>query len=113
MKTPRHHIAVQPARDGDLLVCLSGEFDMSCGTALTDVFEAASREPGVGRVTVDLERVTFFDSHGLAGLVMGYEAARAAGRRFVVIRAQGMLKEVLRVTGLAEVLGGQESPATG
>ncbi|WP_203843352.1 STAS domain-containing protein [Winogradskya humida] len=101
-----HHyqIAVQPARDGVLLVCLGGQFDMGVGTALADALRTAAQEAGVEQVFVDMQRVAFFDSHGIAGLVAGYEAARSAGRRFSVTNARGMVKHILDVTGLAEVL---------
>ena len=104
VNTPSHSIAVRPVYDGGLLVCLAGQFDMSVGTALVDALRLAAQEPSVVRVTVDLERVTFFDSHGIAGLVAGYEAARTAGRAFSVSNARGMVKQVLDITGLSEVL---------
>jgi anti-anti-sigma factor len=111
VSTPHFEINVRPAADGVLLVCLAGDFDMSVGEALADALVGAAHSPGADQVLVDLRRTVFFDSHGIAGLIAGYEAARAAGRRFTVTHAQGMVKQVLDITGLTEVLGGEQESA--
>ena len=53
---------------------------------------------------MDLDRTRFLDSHGIAGLVAGYEEAARAGMRFTVVNAHGMVERVLDITGLSEVL---------
>ena len=111
VSTPHFEIAVRPASQGVLLVCLAGDFDMSVGDALAEALIGAAHSPGADHVLVDLRRTVFFDSHGIAGLVAGYEAAVAAGRRFTVAHAQGMVKQVLDITGLSEVLGGDPKNA--
>ena len=88
---------------GVLRVCLVGDFDMSVATALSDALVRAARAPGVRRVVVDLHRTVFLDSHGIAALLAGFEAASRAGRGFTVTNAHGMVLQVLEITGLAEV----------
>jgi anti-sigma B factor antagonist len=91
---------------GVLLVCLAGDFDMSVAADLSDALVRAARAPGAQRIMVDMQRTAFLDSHGVAALVTGFEAARAAGRGFSVTNAEGMVRQVLEITGLAEVFAG-------
>ena len=88
---------------GVLRVCLAGDFDMSVATELSDALVRAARAPGVRRWVVDLHRTVFLDSHGIAALLAGFEAASRAGRGFTVTNAHGMVLQVLEITGLAEV----------
>jgi anti-anti-sigma factor len=57
---------------------------------------------------VDLQRTEFLDSHGIAGLLAGFEAATSAGRRFSVINAKGVVRQVLEITGLAELFADRQ-----
>ena len=102
--TPPFEILTELNPGGVLRVCLAGDFDISVGTALSDALVGAARQPGVTHVVVDLSRTGFLASHGVAGLVAGYETATAAGRRFTVVNARGLPRQVLDITGLAEVL---------
>ena len=101
--TPIHEIRTRTAPGGVLHVCLAGDFDMSVAAELSDALVHAARTPGVERVVVDLGRTDFLDSHGIAGLLAGFDAAALAGRRFGVTNARGMVLQVLQITGLAEV----------
>ena len=103
-------ITAQPMPGGSFRISLAGEFDMSVGDALSDALVGAARQPGVTVVVVDLRRTVFLDSHGVAALVAGYEAAAQAGRRFTAVNARGLVKDVLDVTGLSEVLLEHEGP---
>jgi anti-sigma B factor antagonist len=102
--TPHFEIAAQSAPDGVLLVRLAGDFDMAVGTTLAEALVRAANDPAVARVVVDLQGAEFLDSHGVAGLVAGYEEASRIGRRFTVTNAHGMVRRVLDITGLSEVL---------
>ncbi|MDI6103058.1 STAS domain-containing protein [Actinoplanes sp. NEAU-A12] len=102
--TPPFTISSHETPTGLLRVSLSGEFDMSVGDALSRALVDAARRPGVTRVIVDLEHTRLIDSHAVAGLVAGYEAAAAVGRGFTVVNGGGLVQQVLDVTGLSEVL---------
>jgi anti-anti-sigma factor len=104
VNTPQFTIAMQETAPGVLRVCLGGEFDMGVGDALADTLRDAARRPGVSQVLVDLYNTTLIDSHAVAGLVNGYEAAMSAGVRFTVVNGRNMVQQVLEITGLAEVL---------
>jgi anti-anti-sigma factor len=101
--TPIHEISTQLTAGGVLLVDLAGDFDMSVSAELSDALVRAARTPGVARVVVDLRHTAFLDSHGVAGLVAGFDAATREGRGFGVTNASGMVRQVLEITGLAEV----------
>ena len=101
---PHFTITLREAPPGVLRVCLAGDFDMSVGGALADALVEAARRPGVAQVVVDLAATQFIDSHAVAGLVAGFEAAAALGRGFTVVNGHGLVQQVLDITGLSEVL---------
>jgi len=101
---PHFTISLLETPPGVLRVCLTGDFDMSVGDALSAALVKAARRPGVSDVIVDLERTRFIDSHAVAGLVAGFEAARSARRSFTVVNGHGLVQQVLDITGLSEVL---------
>jgi anti-anti-sigma factor len=112
VNTSPFEIIAEPMPGGSFRVRLAGEFDMSVGDALSEALVNAARQPGVTAVVVDLRRTRFLDSHAVAGLVAGYEAAARAGRHFTAVNAQGLVKDVLDITGLSEVLLDRDHPAT-
>jgi anti-anti-sigma factor len=105
--TPPFAISAHETSTGVLRVSLSGEFDMSVGDALSRALSDAVHRPGTTRVIVDLEHTQLIDSHAIAGLVAGYEAATSTGRDFTVVNGQGLVQDVLDITGLSEVFCGQ------
>jgi anti-anti-sigma factor len=104
VSTPIYEIDSDVSPAGVLRVRLAGDFDMSVATELSESLVASARTPGVDRVVVDLEHTKFLDSHGLAALIAGFDAAVQEGRSFTVANAHGMVRQVLDITGLAEVL---------
>ncbi|GAA1630320.1 STAS domain-containing protein [Actinoplanes couchii] len=104
MTTPSHTITHDRTPTGTVRVILTGDFDMSIGDALITSLREAVLLPGTDHVVVDLEHTGFIDSHIVANLVAGYEAAGTAQRSFTVINAHGIVQQVLDVTGLSEVL---------
>src|SRR5690348_2230658 len=98
LETPvvnRGHFQIDTRRGagGVTRVCLAGDFDMSVGTELSDALVAAVREPGVTWVVVDMARTVFLDSHGVAGLIAGFDEAVRAECRFTVTRVRGTVKQ--------------------
>jgi len=108
--TPIHEISTELRPGGVLHVCLAGEFAMSVAAELSGALVRAAGAPGARRVVVDLRHTAFLDSHGIAGLVAGFEAAGRAGRGFSVTNARGIVRQVLDITGLAEVFDGGPEP---
>ena len=110
MTIPHYEIDSQMSPDGVLRVRLAGDFDMTVGPELSDALVGAANSADASRVVVDLGGTEFLDSHGVAGLVAGYEAAARAGCRFTAVNARGLVKDVLEITGLAEVLLTHDDP---
>ncbi|MDX6205041.1 MAG: anti-sigma factor antagonist [Frankiales bacterium] len=83
------------------VISVAGEIDMATVSGLRDALETALHQPDP-RLILDLSRVDFCDSSGLAVLV----AARRRLPAEAPLRlagAQPIVARVLQVTGLAEV----------
>ncbi|MFN7552893.1 MAG: STAS domain-containing protein [Pseudomonadota bacterium] len=87
--------------DGLLLVRVAGEVDLSWSQSIRKaVLDALSRAPAVG---VDLSRVTYIDSSGIAALVEGFQTARGKGQRFALVAASPQVRAVLQLARLDRV----------
>ncbi|GAA2699303.1 STAS domain-containing protein [Micromonospora olivasterospora] len=83
---------------------LAGELDMSSAPELNAALDRLTDE-GERHLLVDLSELTFCDSTGIAAFVRGDNRATARGGWLRVTGATGRVERVLRITGLADVLG--------
>jgi anti-sigma B factor antagonist len=83
-----------------VLVRVRGEVDLSWSQQVRDVILVALDRGGVG---VELARVTYIDSSGIAALVEGFQRARSAGRRYGLIAASKQVLAVLQLARLDKV----------
>jgi anti-anti-sigma factor len=90
---------------GQVVVEVAGEVDVLTAGRLREALGDAVRVAGAGPVIVDLSRLDFLDSTGVQALIDGYHTAMVAGGTLTVRGAHGIPARVLRVVGLAEVLG--------
>ena len=105
-------MAVSSVRTGSALtVAVTGELDLLTGPAVDRAIAAALATDGVDLVRVDVARVGFLDSSGLALLLKGRRLADARGVAYRVVGSHGLTEQVLRMTGVWEHLTGDESPA--
>ena len=91
---------------------LAGELDLGG----IDEFErllAAGEGPEGGTVVLDLRELTFIDSSGLRALIMADQRVRADGGRFIVVRGQQRVNEVLEMTGVAQRMELVDEPPAG
>jgi anti-anti-sigma factor len=88
---------------GGALVAIQGELDISNASTLEEHLQRAEAD-GPGLLVMDLSRLDFMDSTGLRLLISADQRARAAGRRFVLVRGNQMVQRVLRLTRLDERL---------
>lgn len=90
-------------RDGQTLVALVGELDIASAPRLEEgLAEVEGNSPGT--LVLDLRRVEFIDSTGLRAVIAADERARAADRRFVVVRGPAAVERVFSVTQLDQRL---------
>jgi anti-sigma B factor antagonist len=85
---------------GYTLVRVQGEVDLSWSQQVRDTILAAL---GRGDAGVELSRVTYIDSSGIAALVEGFQTARAKGKRFGLIAASQQVLAVLQLARLDKV----------
>jgi len=95
--------------DGEMRLILAGEIDLaSHDVLLTEIIQLVGGS--ATHLVIDLEAVTFVDSGGVGVLVKGYHAARDTGCGYKIVNPQGMVKQVLEITGvLATLITGSPS----
>jgi anti-sigma B factor antagonist len=91
-------------------VHLVGDLDAEGGQkakrALAAIFEAGRIE-----ITVNLDRVGFLDSSGLASLIASLRTAREHGGDVRIETSNNRIRRVLEVTALAQVFKLQPAPS--
>src|SRR5207248_86862 len=107
-------------RGGRATVILAGELDMASVETVSETLRSVEVDrPSV--IALDLRRLRFMDSTGLALAVRAHMRARREGRRFVVVPGPPQVQRAFSVTGLDTVLefehrrgsGGVEQPERG
>ena len=103
-------LAITVERDADTVVLrLAGELDLGTaplfGSRLHEVEDEGSL------VVVDLRRVTFMDSSGIAQLLGAHRRARRRGVRFLAVRTpQTPVAQILNMTALERTFETAEQP---
>jgi anti-anti-sigma factor len=93
-------LQVRPVpRAGGAELELSGELTLATVTRAEDgLTEAERSRPAL--LVLDLRRVRFMDSTGLAALVAAQKRGRRDGRRLIVVMSPGAVERLLTLTGL-------------
>jgi anti-sigma B factor antagonist len=79
------------------LVAFEGELDMAT-EAQARAGLAAGEATAPGILVVDLRRLAFMDSTGVKLVLEGELRAKAGGWGYAVVRGEGMVRRLLRVT---------------
>jgi len=88
-------------RDGDTVtVAIVVELDLSTSDEVEEQLIAAGSAEGVTHLVVDLSGVPFLDSAGINALLKVRRWADANERTVRVVGADGMVREVLELTGV-------------
>jgi anti-sigma B factor antagonist len=90
------------AATGEVRLALEGELDIGSAGELQDAI-ALDAHPGA-RVVLDIERLEYMDSTGLAILARAADAARREGWEFAVTHGTGQVRRVLGLSGLDSIL---------
>ena len=87
--------------DTATILDVSGNIDMSNSPEVRKVLLREIRENGV--VVVNLTRVGYIDSSGVASLVEGLKASRESGSRFILFGLNDSAREVLKISRLLKL----------
>jgi anti-sigma B factor antagonist/stage II sporulation protein AA (anti-sigma F factor antagonist) len=90
-----------PTEAEEVRVQLSGELDLAVADDVRAALDAAIR-CARERVLVDISRVTFMDSTGLATLVHARDAARDQGRRLFLTQPRAQVRRLFQITGMLD-----------
>lgn len=99
-----HEIRVLPPEARHCVVEASGELDMAVSGELRAAVAAISPAQ-VDWIIVDLSAVTLIDSSAVKELVDAHHGAAASGQILIVRDPRPIVARVLRVTGVATLLG--------
>jgi len=101
-------ISVSSERTGDVItVRVAGDVDLATSLTVENAVLDAVAVDGVTAVQVDLSRVEFLDSSGVALLLKGRRAADRRGIAFRVTDAHGIPRQILELTGVWPHLVGE------
>jgi anti-sigma B factor antagonist len=90
-------------RDGIELVLVEGEVDIATAAKLISVLNSSVAE-AIKSVVVDLSRVWFMDSTGLALLINARRRLSLRRKGFAVVCPPGQLRRVFEITDMIETL---------
>jgi anti-sigma B factor antagonist len=93
-------------QDGDrscVRLVLAGELDMASAKRLQEAVTRAC-DDGAKELTLDLARLAFVDSSGLAAIVYASWQCERAGCELALVPGRASVQRVFDVTGLAEHL---------
>ena len=99
----RHHLDVHArCSNGDYVVTPDGELDLFTSAELTRALREHERSSR--RLVLDLSKLRFVDSAGLALLIAQHRRAQHDGTEFAIANARGDVRRVLAISGLDRVL---------
>jgi anti-anti-sigma factor len=94
---------------GAQVVELVGELDVG---SIAELEDALAGTLGAGRICLDLARLEFIDSSGLAGIVRAHQAADGAGGELTIVAPSGTVRRTLETSGLTRMLRVVDDRAT-
>ena len=98
---PSWHVDVDPQPDG-VVVHVAGDLDLETAPLLIADAEPLFRPDHA--VVIDLRRLAFIDSSGLAALIRLHRHASGNGSRFEIIAPGPPVAKAFQITGLDQVL---------
>ncbi len=89
--------------DKAIIFDLSGDMDLGNSPAVRKALLREVRDNRTPRVVMNLSKVRYIDSSGVASLVEGLKASREAGSRFILIGLSTSAREVLQLSRLLKI----------
>jgi len=96
-------IAIETRPEGIAVVRLNGQLDLRTTSTVKQRLNQVIAE-GSTRLVVDFAHVTFIDSSGLAALISGLKAARAAGGDLSIANTSEEVTTIFEFTRLNRVM---------
>jgi anti-anti-sigma factor len=87
------------------MLAVRGEIDLTVAADLLQTITCAGSTGDIPEVVVDLDRVTFLDSTGIAALMRAYQLLAERGTALRVQGGPDNVRSVLAITGVDGVLG--------
>lgn len=82
---------------------VTGDMDLANSPAVRKALLREVKEKRTPRVVMNLTKVRYIDSSGVASLVEGLKASRDAGTRFILIGLSTSAREVLQLSRLLRI----------
>ena len=96
------HIEIRSVGQATVLD-VSGDIDLASSPQVRKVLLEEVREKRAPRVVLNLSKVTYIDSSGVASLVESLKASRDLGSRLILFGLSGPAREVLQLSRLLKV----------
>ena len=103
-------IAARPATGGTILD-ITGDIDLAHSPAMRKALLQEIREKKTPKVFLNLEKVRYIDSSGIASLVEGLKASRDMGSRLILYGLSKTVREVMELSRLQKIFEIHESEA--
>jgi len=103
-------IAARPATGGTILD-ITGDIDLAHSPAVRKALLQEIREKKTPKVYLNLEKVRYIDSSGIASLVEGLKASRDQGSRLILYGLSKSVREVMELSRLQKIFEIHESEA--
>jgi anti-sigma B factor antagonist len=106
--SPPEQFAVRRSDDAEgVVIALSGELDLAVAPELETMLREIELN-GHERLLLDLSRLMFMDSTGLAAVIEGKRHADASGCRLILRSPTVQVRRLLNLTGLIDQLTVEE-----
>jgi anti-sigma B factor antagonist len=103
-------IAARPATGGTILD-ITGDIDLAHSPAMRKALLQEIKEKKTPKVFLNLEKVRYIDSSGIASLVEGLKASRDQGSRLILYGLSKTVREVMELSRLQKIFEIHESEA--
>lgn len=103
-------IAARPATGGTILD-ITGDIDLAHSPAMRKALLQEIKEKKTAKVFLNLEKVRYIDSSGIASLVEGLKASRDMGSRLILYGLSKTVREVMELSRLQKIFEIHDSEA--
>jgi len=103
-------IAARPATGGTIFD-ITGDIDLAHSPAMRKALLQEIKEKKTPKVFLNLEKVRYIDSSGIASLVEGLKASRDMGSRLILYGLSKTVREVMELSRLQKIFEIHESEA--